>query len=126
MFETWVVRVNECQLKRQVRRHITDIFSIFFNMKLYCGFSLESPRRGDSNEYTKYTICNIKKKIILNYSKSAARFFKEAQTRVRISVVNEPAVVEPPMIDIQNIVTLSGIKCLFKYSTKSHECIRIS
>ena len=29
-----------------------DIFSIFFNMMVYCVFSLESPRRGDSNEYT--------------------------------------------------------------------------
>ena len=33
-------------------------------------FSLESPHRGDSNEYTQYTIFNMKKKIILNYPKS--------------------------------------------------------
>ena len=33
--------------------------------------SIESPHRGDSNEYTQYTIFNIKKKITLNYSKSA-------------------------------------------------------
>ena len=26
-----------------------DIFLIFFNMKVYCVFSLESPHRGDSN-----------------------------------------------------------------------------
>ena len=38
-----------------------DIFSIFFNMKVCCVFSLESPRRGDSNEYTQYTIINIKR-----------------------------------------------------------------
>ena len=38
-----------------------DIFSIFFNMKVCCVFSLESPYRGDSNEYTQYTIFNIKK-----------------------------------------------------------------
>ena len=38
-----------------------DIFSILFNMKEYCVFSLESPHRGDSNEYTQYTIFNIKK-----------------------------------------------------------------
>ena len=38
------------------------IFSIFYNMKLYmyCVFSLESPHRGDSNEYTKSTIFNRK------------------------------------------------------------------
>ena len=29
---------------------------IFFNMKVCFVFSLESPHRGDSNEYTQYTI----------------------------------------------------------------------
>ena len=33
-----------------------DIFSIFFNIKVCCVFSLKSPHRGDSNEYTQYTI----------------------------------------------------------------------
>ena len=28
-----------------------DIFSISLNMKVYCVLSLESPYRGDSNEY---------------------------------------------------------------------------
>ena len=50
-----------------------DIFSVFFNMKVCCVFSLESPHRGDSNEYTQYTIFNIyKRKNTINYSKSAA------------------------------------------------------
>ena len=35
-------------------------------------FSLESSHQGDSNEYTHYTIFNIKKKIILNFPESAA------------------------------------------------------
>ena len=49
---------------------------IFFEMKVYCVFSLESPHRGDSNEYIQYTIFNINTKSILNYFKSAAmRFF---------------------------------------------------
>ena len=48
-----------------------DIFSIFFNMKVYRVFLLESPHRGDSNEYTKYIIINIEKKITLNHPKSA-------------------------------------------------------
>ena len=53
-----------------------DIFSIFFNMKVCCVFSLESPHRGDSNEYTQYTFINIKKKkITLTYSVSAAMGF---------------------------------------------------
>ena len=40
-----------------------DILSIFFNMKVYCVFSLESPHRSDSNEYTQYTIFNIKRNL---------------------------------------------------------------
>ena len=36
-----------------------DIFSIFFNIKVYCVFSMESPSRGDSNEYAQYIIFNI-------------------------------------------------------------------
>ena len=50
-------------------------------------FSLESPHRGDSNEYTQYTIFNINKKIIFNYHKSAAfiGFFAGSQERVRNS-----------------------------------------
>ena len=49
------------------------IFSIFFNVTVFCVFSLELPQGGDSNEYTQYTIFNI---ITLNFPKSAAmRFF---------------------------------------------------
>ena len=60
-----------------------NIFSIFFNMKVYCVFSLESPHRGDSNEYTQYTSFVIRKKII---PKSAAMgFFQGTQERVRNS-----------------------------------------
>ena len=33
--------------------------SVFFNMKVFCVFSLESPQQGDSNEYTQHTIINI-------------------------------------------------------------------
>ena len=39
-----------------------DIFYIFFNMKVCCVFSLESPHRGNSNEYSQYTIFNMNKK----------------------------------------------------------------
>ena len=53
-------------------------------------FSLESPHRGDSNEYTLHTIINIKKEIALNYSKynnvcSFHGFFQGTQERVRNS-----------------------------------------
>ena len=49
--------------------------------------SLESPHRGDSNEYTKCTIFSIKiNKITLNYHKSAATgFFQGTKGRVRNS-----------------------------------------
>ena len=66
-------------------RHNRDILSIFFNMKVCYVLSLESPHRGNSNEYTQYTctIFNIKKKVTLNYPKSAAiRFFQETPERV--------------------------------------------
>ena len=41
-------------------------FSIFFNMKVCCVFSLKSTHRGDSNENTQYTIFSLKKKVTLN------------------------------------------------------------
>ena len=81
MFETEVVRANECYSLRQVMRHTTDIFSIFFDIKVCCVFSLESPHQGDSNEYIQYTIFNIKKKITLNYPKSAAMGFFPRDSR---------------------------------------------
>ena len=64
-----------------------DIFSIFLNMKVFCVFSLESPHRGDSNEYTQYTIFNVENKITLNYLKSAAMhfLFQVTQEQVRNS-----------------------------------------
>ena len=55
-------------------------------------FSLESPHRGDSNEYTQYTIFNIKKKITLNYPKSAAKGLKN---EFETAKVNEPSGFEP-------------------------------
>ena len=60
-------------------------------------FSLESPHRGDSNEYTHYTIFNIKKKIALNYPISAAMFFcsKGLKNEFETALVNEPSVFEP-------------------------------
>ena len=50
--------------------------------------------RGDSNEYTQYTIFNIKKKITQNYPKSAAMGFcpKGLKNEFETAVVNEPSV----------------------------------
>ena len=49
-------------------------------------FSLESPYGGDSNECTQYIIFNMKKKINLNFLKSAAvGFLQGSQERVQNS-----------------------------------------
>ena len=49
-------------------------------------FSLESPHRGHFNEYKQYTIFSMKKKITLNYPKSAVMdFFQWTKERVRNS-----------------------------------------
>ena len=49
-------------------------------------FSLETPHRGDSNEYTQNTIFNISKEVTLKYHKSAAMgFLQGTKERVRNS-----------------------------------------
>ena len=74
-----------------------NIFLIFFNMKVRCVFSLESPHRGDSNEYTQYTTFIMNKKNTLNYPKPAAMDFssKGLKNEFETAVVNEPSVFEP-------------------------------
>ena len=60
-------------------------------------FSLESPQRGDSNEYTQYTIAQYKRENdpklsqICNYRICSKGLKKEFKT----AVVNEPSVFEP-------------------------------
>ena len=70
---------------------------IFLNMKVCCVFSLESHHRGDSNEYTQYTIFNIKKE---NHPKrfyicSYGIFSKVPKNEFETAVVNELSVFEP-------------------------------
>ena len=62
-------------------RQNRDIFSIFYYIKVYCVFSLESPHRGDSNEDIQCTIFNTKKKITVNNPKSAAVGFFPKDSR---------------------------------------------
>ena len=64
-----------------------DIFLIFFNMKVCCVFSLESPHRGASNEYTQYTIFNKQKGNHPELSQicSYAFLYQGTQERVRNS-----------------------------------------
>ena len=59
-------------------------------------FSLESPHRGDSNEYTHYTIFNIK----ISHPElfeicSYGIFSKGLNNEFETAVVNEPSVFEP-------------------------------
>ena len=58
--------------------------------------TLESPHRGDSNEYTQYTIFSMSMKNCLNYPKSAAMgFFSEGlKNEFETAMVNEPSVFE--------------------------------
>ena len=60
-------------------------------------FTLGLPHRGDSNEYTRYTIFNMKKKNTRNYPKSAAIgfFSKGLKNEFERAMVNEPSVFEP-------------------------------
>ena len=63
---------------------------IFYNMKVYCVFSLHM-------RYIQYTIFTMKKKNNLNYPKSAAIgfFSKGLKNEFETAVVNEPSVFEP-------------------------------
>ena len=62
-------------------------FSIFFNMKACCLFSLESLHQDDSHEYTQYAIINIKKKInqispnIIHVMSAAMGFFPRTNSK---------------------------------------------
>ena len=60
-------------------------------------FSLESPHRGDSNEYIQYTIFSIKRKVDPNYLQSAAMGFFSSRLKheFETAIVNEPSVFEP-------------------------------
>ena len=78
---------------RHVKRHNRDIFSIFFNMNVCCVFSLESPHRGDFNEYKQHTIINIKKENhpkLFKYNNvcSYRIFSQENKNKFETAVVN--------------------------------------
>ena len=74
-----------------------NIFSIFPNMKVYCVFSLESPQRGDSNEYTQYTFSQYEKKKHPKLSQICSyRSCSEGpKNEFEPTTVNEPSVFEP-------------------------------
>ena len=70
-------------------------------MHVCCVFSLETPHRSDSNEYTQYTIFNILKKISLNYPTICGYwiFSKGLKDEFETDMVNEPSAFEPLKFD---------------------------
>ena len=99
---------------------MNDIFWIFFNMNVYCVFSLESPHRGDSNEYTQYTIFNMKK----NNTKLSqiciyGIFSKGLKNEFETAVVNEPSVFEP-LKSYCNYLAYSTLVIINIYVTVKH------
>ena len=95
-FETGVVRANECDESARSGGKIR-ISLVSNNMKVCCVFSLESPQKGDSNEYTQYTIFNIRKENHHKLSQicSYGIFSKALKNKFETAVVNEPSVFEP-------------------------------
>ena len=73
-------------------------------------FSLESPHRGDSNEYTQYTIFNMNKKDTINYPKSTATgfFSKGLKNEFETAVVNEPSVFESLKFYCSLVIAYNG------------------
>ena len=64
---------------------------IFCNMAVCCVFSVESPQGGDSNEYTQYTVFNIKKRRITLIC-SQGFFSCGLKNEFETAVVNKPSV----------------------------------
>ena len=76
-------------------------------------FSLESPHRGDSNEYTQYNIFNMNKKKHSKSSKicSYELFSKGLKNVFETAMVNEPSVLEP--LKFYCIYTVSRLQSLW-------------
>ena len=79
-------------------------------------FSLELPRRDDSNQYTQHTSIHIRKKITQNYLKFAFMgcFSKGLKNEFETAMVNEPSVLKPLKFDcaILSLPSLYGEVCL--------------
>ena len=66
-------------------------------MKVYCVFTLELPHRGDSNEFTQYTLFQYEKEKHPELFQicSYGIFSKGLKNEFERAVVNEPSVFEP-------------------------------
>ena len=74
-----------------------DIFLILFNMRVCCEFAIESPHRGDSNKYIKYTVFNTNTKNHPKLSQSCSYeiFSKGLKNKFETAMVNESSVFKP-------------------------------
>ena len=104
-------------------------------MKVCCVFSVESPHRGDSNEYTQYTTFEITtqyttfeitKEITLNYPKSAALDFFPRDSRASSKSGGTPAIsvrfTEGLLYMAISNVLLSFLSVVFVYSFSCNWC----
>ena len=100
---------------------IIRISLVFYNIKICCMFSLESPHCCDSNEYTQYTVFNIKKIYQTKLSQICSQgiFFLGTQERVRNSRGNEPSVFEP----LTFYCIFFCYCCLFNGNLEDHTCM---
>ena len=93
--------------------------SIFFNIKVCCVFSLESPHRGDSKEYTQHAIINTKKKMTLDYSKynyvCTYRIFS-LETRERVRNNRGERAIAVRAIEVLLYMTPIKISCMLTSS----------
>ena len=96
-------------------------------MKVCCVFSLESPHRGDSNEYAQHAIINIKKKITLIYPIynnvcCYGIFFRGLKNEFETAVVNEPSVFEPLKFYCSFVIKGSkqGVTSCPPFKTRKH------
>ena len=96
-------------------------FLFFFNMKVCFVFSIELPHRGDSNENTKHTIINIKRKITCSYPKSATMvvLFPGTQKRVRNSHAKQAISVRATEVLLYiQICPVNALYCIFNLPVK--------
>ena len=96
-----------------------DNLSIFFDLKkVRCVITVESPHRGDSNEYTQNTIFNTKKEKNhpeLSQICSYGIFFKGLKNEFEIAVVNLPSESQP----LKVYCSWSGFLLMYMFSFNS-------
>ena len=75
-------------------------------------FSLESPHRGDSNEYIQYTVCNMEKEQHPKLFQLCSNriYSKGLKNEFETAVVNEPSVFEPLKFYCTNITNSVSLR----------------